>query len=402
MSEINVAPSINGDFENKPFVSIHQLDLDSIEILFDEAVAMKRIHEKQRGINLLPFSQVGAIFYEPSSRTYESYVAAAQRIGAGVISVTNPQFSSHSKGESFGDDISTHAVYSEAIVLRHPKSGAALEALQYSDKPIINAGDGTGEHPSQASLDALTIKQKLGGIDGKTITAVGDLYHGRTVKSLARLAVLYDDVTFNFVAPEELQMPNSIVAELRNKGAEVNLFTDLEEPLRSTDVLYALRLQRERLEIPEDSDIGNVILNRINKVKEFGTEEQKRLLVPGFEEQVRNMVDEIRLLDVESQAYKKLYADLYALRYCVPDVKIIQTNTSPTDNPYVITPELLQLAKEKMILMHPFPRVGEVDIRCDSDPRAVYKTDQMVNGMYIRMAQLALIMGKSVRKNELI
>ncbi|MFO0881958.1 MAG: hypothetical protein U0491_00705 [Candidatus Saccharimonadales bacterium] len=393
----NIAPIIDGNFTNLDFISTKQLSKPTIDILFEEVDSMREIYYHQKGIDLLPHYQIDIKFDEPSTRTLKSFVAAAQRLGASVLYTPDKEFSSVSKGESWDDDILANAQYADATVMRHPQTGKVGEAANLSPVPVLNGGDGIGEHPSQAGLDLYTIRQKLGGVKGKTITAVGDLFHGRTVKSLADIAATESegDLRINFVAPEDMQMSQEVITDLRGRGVDVQLFDEIEEPLRDTDALYVVRMQRERFGTQEDASIGEDTLAKIKKILQFGSEQHKRLMTPGFVDTVTAMSRELDLLDEHSDSYKKLYADFIGLRYAIPDVKVIQTNTSPTDNPYVITPELLRFAKEKMILMHPFPRVGEIDIRCDSDPRAVYLTDQMKNGMFVRMALLARIMGKT-------
>lgn len=390
-------PIVDGDFAGHDFVSTKQLSKSTIDILFEEVDSMREIYLRQKGINILPQYQVDIKFDEPSTRTLKSFVAAAQRLGASVLYTPDKEFSSVSKGESWDDDILANAQYADAMVMRHPQTGKVGEAAALAPIPVLNGGDGIGEHPSQASLDLYTIRQKLGTVRGKTITAVGDLFHGRTVKSLADMATTESegDLRVNFVAPEEMQIPQEIVADLRSRGVDVNLYDRIEDPLRETDALYVVRMQRERFGTPENASIGEETLAKIKKILQFGSEQQKRLMTPSFVDTVAAMGEELSRLDESTDAYKKLYADFIGLRYAIPDVKVIQTNTSPTDNPYVITPELLRFAKERMIVMHPFPRVGEIDIRCDSDPRAVYLTDQMKNGMFVRMALLVRIMGKT-------
>jgi len=242
------------------------------------------------------------------------------RLGGTVIPITQGvQFSSVSKGESLPDTIRTLESYADLIVIRHPEMGSAQIAADYARKPIINGGDGIGEHPTQALLDLFTIKEELGGIGGLSIGMVGDLRYGRTVHSLARLLCLYD-IRFNFVSPEILRLPLDVMNEIRKRGLPVTETYDVAEIISDVDVLYVTRVQKERF-----SDLAQY-------------EEAKGL--------------------------------------------------------YVITPELMEQAKEKMIIMHPLPRVGEISYGVDSDPRAAYFR-QMENGMYIRMALLAAVLGKA-------
>ena len=259
------------------------------------------------------------LFYEPSTRTSASFTAAMERLGGSVIPINEVKYSSVSKGESLPDTVRSLEAYVDVIVLRHPEEGATALAAQYTKKPIINAGDGVGEHPTQALLDLFTILEELGEVDGLTVTLVGDLKYGRTVHSLARLLSRYE-VTLNYVSPDILQMPDKIVTEIEESGTPQAVHTDLESVIGDSDVVYVTRVQKERFENPAD--------------------------------------------------YEKVAGA------------------------YVISPETMKLAKERMALMHPLPRVNEISIDVDDDPRAAYFR-QMEYGMYVRMALLALVLGKA-------
>jgi aspartate carbamoyltransferase len=197
--------------------------------------------------------------------------------------------------------------------------GASALAAQYARKPIINAGDGIGEHPTQALLDLFTIVEELGQVDGLTVTMLGDLKYGRTVHSLARLLSLYE-VRIHYVSPDILRMPPEIIAELNEKGIPQSEHSSLDEVLPESDVLYVTRVQKERFEDPSEYE----------SVKDA----------------------------------------------------------------YVITPEVMKRAKDRMIVMHPLPRVGEISMEVDADPRAAYFR-QMEYGLYVRMALLAMVLGKA-------
>jgi aspartate carbamoyltransferase len=263
---------------------------------------------------------LACLFYEPSTRTSSSFIAAMSRLGGTVIPITQGvQFSSVSKGESLPDTIRTLESYADVIVIRHPEMGSAQISADYARKPVINGGDGVGEHPTQALLDMFTIKEELGDIDGLNIGMVGDLRNGRTVHSLARLLCLYD-VRFNFVSPEILRLPLDVMNDIRDHGLPVTETYDVAEIISDVDVLYVTRVQKER------------------------------------------------------------FADL--------------AQYEEVSDLYVITPELMEQAKDKMIVMHPLPRAGEISYHLDTDPRAAYFR-QMENGMYIRMALLAAVLGKA-------
>src|SRR5512140_1604392 len=178
-----------------------------------------------------------ALFYEPSTRTSSSFISAIERLGGSAIPINEVRYSSVAKGESLPDTVRTLECYSDVIVLRHPETGAAATAAKYCRKPIINAGDGVGEHPTQALLDLFTIQAELGHIDGLTVTMVGDLKYGRTVHSLARLLTLFN-VRLNYVSPEILRMPEHIIAEVKAKNIPQAEYNSLDPILAESDVLY--------------------------------------------------------------------------------------------------------------------------------------------------------------------
>ncbi len=235
-----------------------------------------------------------------------------------MIPINEVRYSSVAKGESLPDTVRSLECYADVIVLRHPETGSAALAAQYARKPIINAGDGIGEHPTQALLDLFTIREELGGIDGLIVTMLGDLKYGRTVHSLARLLSLYN-VSLHYVSPEILRMPKEIIDELPRTMVQAEHST-FDSVLPKTDVLYVTRVQKERF-----------------------TDEAEYESAKGS---------------------------------------------------YIITPEIMKVAKEQMIVMHPLPRVGEVSIDFDTDPRAAYFR-QMEYGLYVRMALLAMVLGKA-------
>ncbi len=196
---------------------------------------------------------LSTLFYEPSTRTRLSFETAMLRLGGSVITVAEAKSSSAAKGESLHDTIKTVEGYADAIVLRHPQIGAAEEAARATEKPILNAGDGAGQHPTQSLLDLYTILEEQGKVDSLTIALAGDLRNGRTVHSLADLLSNYD-VRFVFVSPEALRMPTEIVTRLRDKGVQVEETKDLAEAIGTCDVLYMTRIQRERFEDPTEYD----------------------------------------------------------------------------------------------------------------------------------------------------
>ncbi len=227
----------------KNVISIDQFTKQDIDNLFATARTMKTLVETKGGDDRFRHKVSTNLFYEPSTRTSSSFAAAMYRLGGQVISINDVNYSSVSKGETLEDTIRTLEQYSDLIVLRHPQVGAAKRAVQASQVPIINAGDGVGEHPTQALLDLFTIYEEQCKIDGLTITLVGDLKNGRTVHSLAKLLSLYD-VTLQAVCPESLAFPPEY-------GKVIN-FTELTDVLPATDILYVTRVQKERFDSLEE------------------------------------------------------------------------------------------------------------------------------------------------------
>src|SRR5512136_2319673 len=201
----------------KDIISVKQFTRDDLEYIFEVAHEMREMVARVGTFDLLKGIILASLFYEPSTRTSSSFAAAMERLGGSVIPINEVRYSSVAKGESLPDTVRTLECYADVIVLRHPETGSAALAAQYASKPIINAGDGIGEHPTQALLDIFTIREEMGKIDGLTVTLLGDLKYGRTVHSLARLLSLYN-VRLNYVSPEILRMPAEIIEELKEKG----------------------------------------------------------------------------------------------------------------------------------------------------------------------------------------
>lgn len=212
---------------------------------------------------------VASLFLEPSTRTRLSFESATLRLGGQVITVADPSTTSMKKGETLADSIRMVEKYADILVMRHPLSGAAAEAIRHTRKPFINAGDGANQHPTQALLDLYTIQRELGTIDGLTIGFVGDLKFGRTVHSLAYLLAQYK-VKVVLVSPEALRMPTEYIELLKKEGVAVSETSDLIPHLPSMDILYMTRVQKERFEHIEDYDTlkGSYILNA--KMVEMG------------------------------------------------------------------------------------------------------------------------------------
>ncbi|CAH2018489.1 unnamed protein product [Acanthoscelides obtectus] len=286
---------------------------EQLNDIFNLAQTLRVYTAKDRPLGKI----MASIFYEVSTRTSCSFAAAMQRLGGRVIYMDETS-SSVKKGETLEDSIAVMAGYSDVLVLRHPTPGSVMKASQHCRKPLINAGDGIGEHPSQALLDIFTIREEIGTVNGLNITLVGDLKNGRTVHSLARLLTLYN-VQLRYVSPPSLRMPSHVVDFVKEHGISQEEYSSLEEVLPDTDVLYMTRIQRERFETQEEYE-----------------------------------------------------------RAC---------------GHFIVTPKLMTRAKKKMAVMHPLPRVFEISTEFDSDPRAAYFR-QAEYGMYVRMALLAMVLGK--------
>uniref|UniRef100_A0A2M4BDT2 aspartate carbamoyltransferase n=1 Tax=Anopheles marajoara TaxID=58244 RepID=A0A2M4BDT2_9DIPT len=299
-------------------LTVDMFTKEHLNELFHLAQTMRSRVVKDRPLDdLLRGKVMASIFYEVSTRTSCSFAAAMQRLGGHVVHVDESS-SSARKGETLEDSIQVMAGYADVVVLRHPVPGAVARAAHHCRKPLINAGDGVGEHPTQALLDIFTIREELGTVNGITITMVGDLKHGRTVHSLARLLTLYD-VSLRYVCPAGLEMPERVREFVDRKGITQRQFPTLESAIADTDVLYMTRIQRER----------------------FATDEE----------------------------YQKCCGQL------------------------VLTPQAMTFAKRRMAVLHPLPRVNEISPEIDNDPRSAYFR-QAEYGMYVRMALLAMVLGR--------
>jgi aspartate carbamoyltransferase len=306
-------------FYGQDILSVSQFDKGKLDYIFGVAHEMRVLVERFGSADLLQGKILSNLFYEPSTRTSSSFMAAMLRLGGQVIPINNVQYSSVTKGESLPDTIRTLESYSDVIVIRHPDVGSAAIAARYAQKPIINAGDGVGEHPTQALLDLFTIVEDLQNVDGLKIAMVGDLKYGRTVHSLTKLLVNYN-VEFNFVSPSILAMPDDVLEVVQKSGHRVTTTENVHDIIKDVDVLYVTRVQKERF----------TDLSEYERMKDF----------------------------------------------------------------YVVDDRLMGEAKQRMIVMHPLPRINEIAYTVDNDPRAAYFR-QMRNGMYIRMALLAAVLGKA-------
>ncbi|TFY63266.1 hypothetical protein EVG20_g6387 [Dentipellis fragilis] len=304
-------------FHRRHILSVKQFTQRDIYDLFSLAHEMRLQVERAGVLDILHGKILCNLFYEPSTRTSSSFETAMKRCGGEVIHVVADR-SSVQKGETLEDTVRTLGCYADAIAIRHPDMGSAQIAAKFSPVPVLNAGDGIGEHPTQALLDVYTIRSELGTVNGRTITMIGDLKNGRTVHSLVTLLCLYS-VRLNFVSPASLAMPPSVVSAARKAGVPVKQCESLEEVLGETDVLYVTRIQKERF---------------------------------------------------ASEAEWHKVKDVYRVDHAV-----------------------LARAKEEMIVMHPLPRVNEIDPEVDFDSRRAVYFRQMRYGLYIRMALLVSVLG---------
>ena len=286
--------------------------------IFDLTHEMEQVVSRY-GSNILNRRIMATLFYEPSTRTRLSFEAAMYRLGGEVITTESArEFSSAAKGETLEDTIRIVEGYADVIVLRHYESGSAQRAAEVAAVPILNAGDGPGQHPTQALLDVYTIQKEIGRLDGIRVALVGDIANGRTARSLAYLLTKYEDVKLYFVAPDMVRMKDDIKAYLTEHGVPYEEREDLVKVMSEVDVVYQTRIQRER----------------------FGD----------------------RIADYEAVRGK-----------------------------YNIDPATMALLQDDAIVMHPLPRVDEIDPAVDKDPRAAYFR-QAHNGVYIRMALLQMVL----------
>jgi aspartate carbamoyltransferase catalytic subunit len=236
----------NNGLTGQDILSVAQFDKEKIAYVFHRAREMREMVKRIGGTHILNGHVLACLFYEPSTRTSSSFIAAMERLGGSVIPITSGvKFSSVSKGETLADTVRTLEQYADAIVLRHPEIGSAQLAADYASVPVINAGDGPGEHPTQALLDLFTIREELGTIDGLKIAMVGDLRYGRTVHSLTKLLLQYD-VSLRFVSPEILRLPLTVMNKVIDAGLDVRETHNVADVIEDADILYVTRVQKER------------------------------------------------------------------------------------------------------------------------------------------------------------
>ncbi|MCF8229941.1 MAG: aspartate carbamoyltransferase [Bacteroidales bacterium] len=260
---------------------------------------------------------VATLFFEPSTRTRLSFESAASRLSAKIVGFTDAASSSVKKGESLKDTILTVSNYSDIIVMRHPREGSARYASEVSPVPIINAGDGANQHPTQTMLDLYSIRKTQGGLDNLNIAFVGDLKYGRTVHSLV-IALCDYNTTFHLVSPVELKLPSYVKQHIKDRKLKYYQYTELDEVIPKLDILYMTRIQKERFSDP-----------------------------------------------IEYERVK---------------------------NAYILKNKMLEKSKDNLKVLHPLPRVNEIDVDVDANPKAYY-FQQALNGVFVRQALLTSILG---------
>ena len=301
---------------------INILELSAEEIAGLIATAEDIIADPQKYAEACHGKKLATLFFEPSTRTRLSFEAAMYELGGQVLGFSEAASSSASKGESVSDTVKVVSCYADIIAMRHSKEGAPLVASMKADVPVINAGDGGHNHPTQTLADLLTIWREKGRFTDLTIGLCGDLKFGRTVHSLIEAMARYENVRFVLISPEELKLPSYVKKDiLQKKGIPYTQTTDLESVMPELDVLYMTRVQRERF---------------------FNEDEYVRL-----------------------------------------------------KDSYILTPEKLRTAKESLSILHPLPRVNEISVAIDDDPRACY-FKQALNGKYMRMALILKLLGVEV------
>ena len=251
------------DFKGKDILDGAQFTREEVELVLNVAEDMRLRLEQQRALDVLKGYVLGALFFESSTRTRLSFETAMHRLGGSVVGFASAASSSSAKGESLADTIRMVDQYVDVIAMRHPQIGSAQEAAAVAVVPVINGGDGAGQHPTQALLDLFTIRAERGRLDGNTILLCGDLKYGRTVHAGVELYKHYD-CRLVFVAPEELKMPPEITGRLRAHGVSVEETADLEAALAKADVIYMTRIQKERFEDPAEYERlkGRYVLTR--------------------------------------------------------------------------------------------------------------------------------------------
>ncbi len=308
---------MTSQFQGRDLVHIGDLSLEEIHRILDVATDLGPAARGETTLRTGEGTVLGSLFFEPSTRTRLSFETAMARLGGASVGFADPDMTSVTKGETLADTVRVASTYADALVIRHPHEGAGRLASQFATVPVINGGDGAGQHPTQTLVDLYTIRAEKGRLDGNRVGILGDLRYGRTVHSLAH-ALARVGAEMVFVAPETLQMPDDILQRLTDLGADYETTSDLTEVVGDLDVLYTTRIQRERFPDPEE--------------------------------------------------YRRVQGS------------------------YRIDEELLADARKGLTLLHPLPRVDEIDPSVDDTDHARY-FQQAANGVPVRMALLSLLLG---------
>ena len=304
--------------KGKDILHGNQFSKRDIDRMAKIAADFEKELKRKNSLALLKGKILATLFFEPSTRTRLSFETAMQRLGGGVISMASAEGSSAAKGETVGDTARTVSQYADVIVIRHPRIGSAIEAADAASIPVINAGDGAGQHPTQALLDIYTIRKEFGSLKSLVVSVVGDLKNGRTVHALVELLSLYQARLY-FVSPRNLRMPEEITSNLKQKGIEIEETEDLEKAASESALIYMTRIQKERF----------VDLTEYERVK----------------------------------------------------------------GSYVIDSEFIKRVKKEITILHPLPRVDEISLDVDAYPGSAYFR-QVRNGVFVRMALLAMVLGR--------
>src|SRR5437867_5575587 len=301
-------------FQGRDILSIRDLSRADIELVLKAAKKMVPVATGNRRSKSLEGKILATLFYEPSTRTRLSFESAMARLGGRVLGFSGTEGTSVQKGETLADTIRMVESYSDAIVLRHPQEGAARLAAEFTERPVINAGDGAGQHPTQTLLDLYTIWDEKGSIEGQNVTLVGDLRYGRTVHSLPyALAELGAHLTF--VSPPTLEMPREILEHVKEKGLSFRAAHRLEEVIRDTDVLYVTRIQKQRfpdpqeyekvagsyrvdMEVLRDAKRGLIIMHPLPRVTEIAPEVDRTKHAVYFKQAFNAVPVRMALLDL--------------------------------------------------------------------------------------------------------
>lgn len=318
---------INGIFKGKDILSLNQFDPKSIGKLFKTTKKITKLLNSGKKINLLSGTVTALLFYEPSTRTFSSFSSGIKKLGGQTVEYQNPmQTSSSVKGETLEDTIQVFSNYANAIVMRHFQTGAAKTAANVSHLPIINGGDGSGEHPTQALYDIYTIYERFGKLNDLVGLICGDALYGRGIHSLIRALSLFKNNTLYLLAPKILRLSRADFSYFINCGIKLIEIDNEKEIPKNAHFWYWTRIQKERFKNEKEAEkVNKQFISRFTVTKNF----------------------------------------------------------------------LKKYGNKNMILMHILPRVGEISTEVDNDPRSIFLTTQVKNGMYIRMALIALVLGKA-------